>query len=145
MTHRVAGINEETPERYMEISSQLATERKIGSGQWVRVVSRYGNVKVKVLVTDRVFGKEVYLPLTSKEGPVNALTGSFTDEPTHTPAYKETSVRMEVLPSIGSNPLKPINFRYSGKPTPQMGVDVERKWKRSDYKMPGTEALVQIK
>jgi formate dehydrogenase major subunit len=145
MTYRVAGIQEETPERYMEISSQLATERKINSGQWVRVVSRYGNVKVKVLVTDRVFGKEVYLPLTSKEGPVNALTGSYTDEPTHTPAYKETSVRMEVLPSIGSNPLKPINFRYSGKPTPQNGVEVERKWKRSDYKMPGTEALVQIK
>jgi len=85
------------------------------------------------------------LPLTSKEGPVNALTGSYTDTPTHTPAYKETSVRMEILPSCGSNPLKPLNFRYSGKPTPQPGVEVERKWKRADYKMPGTEALVQIR
>jgi len=145
MTYRVSGIQEETPERYIEISSQLAAERKIGSGQWVRVISRYGAVKVKVLVTDRVFGKEVYLPLTSKEGPVNALTGSYTDTPTHTPAYKETSVRMEILPSCGTNPLKPLNFRYSGKHTPQPGVEVERKWKRSDYKMPGTRELVQIR
>ena len=53
-------------------------------------------------------------------------------------------MRMNVLPEQGSNPLHPINFRFSGKPTPQNGVEVERKWKRSDYRMPGTEALVQI-
>jgi formate dehydrogenase major subunit len=41
--------------------------------------------------------------------------------------------------------LKPLNFRYSGKPTPQAGVEVERKWKRADYKMPGTRELVQIR
>jgi formate dehydrogenase major subunit len=45
----------------------------------------------------------------------------------------------------GENPLRPINFRYSGKPTPQQGVEVERKWKRADYRMPGAApALVQI-
>jgi formate dehydrogenase major subunit len=49
-----------------------------------------------------------------------------------------------VLPDQGSNPLKALNPRYSGKPTPQMSVEVERKWKRSDYRMPGTEKLVQI-
>jgi formate dehydrogenase major subunit len=49
-----------------------------------------------------------------------------------------------VLPEQGSNPLKSLNPRYSGKPTPQMGVEVERKWKRSDYRMPGMEKLVQI-
>jgi formate dehydrogenase major subunit len=52
---------------------------------------------------------------------------------------------MQVLPEKGSNPLKPLNFRYSGKPTPQMGVEVERKWKRADYQMPGSTKLVQIK
>ena len=99
---------------------------------------------IKVLVTTRVTGKQVFLPLLSQEGPVNVLTGSQTDSATNTPAFKETSVRMQVLPERGDNPLKKLNFRYSGKPTPQSGVEVERKWKRADYQMPGAPKLVQI-
>jgi formate dehydrogenase major subunit len=144
MTYRVPGIREETPERYLEISEDLAKERGIESGRWVRVTSRHGSLVIKVLVTHRVFGKQVYLPLLSQEGPVNVLTGSHADEATNTPAFKETAVKIKVLSEQGSNPLKPLNPRYSGKPTPQMGVEVERKWQRKDYRMPGTEKLVQI-
>ena len=68
-------------------------------------------------------------------------TGSYTDKATHTPAYKETSVRMRVLhPARRSRPKSPLpknNSRF-GHPTPQKGVEVERKWKRGDYTMPGT-------
>lgn len=144
MTYRVSGIQEETPERYLEISEDLAKERDIKSGRWVRVTSRHGSLVIKVLVTTRVFGKQVYLPLLSREGPVNILTGSHADAATNTPAFKETAVRIKVLPDQGSNPLKPLNFRFSGKPTPQTGVEVERKWKRKDYRMPGMENMVQI-
>ncbi|WP_263355201.1 formate dehydrogenase subunit alpha [Acidicapsa acidisoli] len=145
MTKRVSGIHEETPERYLEISEELARERDIESGQWVRVTSRHGTLKIKVLVAKRVVGQQVYLGLYSpNEGPINILTGSHADNATNTPAYKETAVRIEVLPEKGSNPLKPLNPRFSGKPTPQNGVEVERKWARKDYRMPGTQALVQI-
>jgi formate dehydrogenase major subunit len=144
MTYRVNGIREETPERYLEISEELAKERDIESGRWVRVTSRHGSLVIKVLVTTRVHGKQVYLPLLSREGPINILTGSQADPATNTPAFKETAVKIRVLPEQGTNPLKPLNFRYSGKPTPQTGVEVERKWKRKDYRMPGTDALVQI-
>ncbi len=99
---------------------------------------------MKALVTDRVFGKQVYLPLSSQEGPINVLTGSQTDAATNTPAYKETAIKLEVLHEQGSNPLKILSFRFNGHPTPQPGVEVERKWKRSDYRMPGTEPLVHI-
>jgi formate dehydrogenase major subunit len=145
MTYRVNGIREETPERFLEISSELATERNIESGRWVRVISRHGSLVIKVLVTDRVHGKQVYLPLFSREGPINILTGSHADQATNTPAFKETAVKIQPLPDKGNNPLKPLNFRYSGKPTPQLGVEVERKWERKDYRMPGTENLVQIR
>jgi len=73
---------------------------------------------------------------------VNRLTGSHTDLITHTPAYKEASVHLEVLNESGKNPLPPTNSRF-GHPTPQKGVEVERKWKRTDYRQPGRE-LVQI-
>jgi len=104
-------------------------------------VSRYGALKSKVLVTDRVEAKQVYLPLTAH---VNLLSGNHVDPATHTPAYKETAVKMKILPERGDNPLRPLNFRYSGKRTPQAGVEVERKWKRADYHFPGETSLVQI-
>jgi formate dehydrogenase major subunit len=142
MTYRVAGVREETPNRFLEVSPELAEARGIATGQWVDVTSRHGEIRTQVLVTDRVNGNQVYMPLNSPEKPVNLLTGSFTDRTTHTPAYKETPVKMKVLPWRGENPLPRINFRY-GKPTPQHGVEVERKWKRADYRMPGN-GLVQI-
>jgi formate dehydrogenase major subunit len=144
MTHRVSGIHLENPERYLEISPALAKERGVQSGRWVRLTSRYGSLQLKVLVTDRVQRNQVFLPLTTQDGPVNILTGSHVDPVTHTPAFKEVAVRMKVLPDLGINPLKPLNFRFSGKRTPQPGVEVERKWRRKDYQFPGTNGLVQI-
>ena len=146
MTFRSKGIMEETPNTWVEISPELAADRGIKTGRWVRLRSKYGQIKVQVLVSDRVEGKQIYLPLNSSEQPVNRLTGAGIDRATHTPAYKETTVQMIPLDEQGANPLPRINFRY-GHPTPQNGVEVERKWQRSDYRLPGTapdDKLVQI-
>jgi formate dehydrogenase major subunit len=98
---------------------------------------------VRALVTDRVSGRELYMPMNSTESPVNRLTSSITDPVTHTPAFKETSVHMQILPEVGESPLPRVNPRF-GHPTPQVGVEVERKWKRPDYHLPGSQ-LVQIR
>ena len=146
MTYRSEGICEIAPTNFLEVSPELADERGIQTGQWVRVVSQHGFLKLQALVTDRVHGKQLYLPMNSVEEPVNRLTGSNTDRATHTPAFKETAVRIEVLSEQGSSPLPRINFRF-GTPTPQAGVEVERKWKRKDYVLPGIspdDKLVQI-
>ena len=142
MTNRVDGIREKVPSVFVEVSPGLARERGIQSGTWVRVTSRYEKVRVRALVTDRVHGKELFMTMNSAKNAVNFLTSSHTDAITHTPAYKETAVRLEVLPDIGENPLPRINSRF-GHPTPQHGVEVERKWKGPDYQMPG-QKLVQI-
>jgi formate dehydrogenase major subunit len=140
LTYRAAGIREKTPDTWVEVSRALAEERGLQSGTWVRLISRYGQVRVRALVTDRVTGHELYMPMNSSERVVNRLTSSHTDAATDTPAYKETSVHMDVLPEIGESPLPRINFRF-GRPTPQNGVEVERKWKRPDYRIPGTQFL----
>jgi len=142
MTYRSEGIREKTPDTFVEVSPELAEERGIQSGTWVQLTSRYGQVRVRALVTDRVHGKQLYMPMNSVESPVNRLTSSYTDSVTHTPAYKEASVHLRVLPEVGESPLPRINYRF-GHPTPQHGVEVERKWKRPDYRMPGN-GLVQI-
>src|SRR5580698_2266556 len=154
LTYRSEGIREKTPCTFVEVSPDLAGERGIESGSWVQLTSRYGKVRVQALVTDRVQGNELYMPMNSLDAldeAVNRLTSSHTDKATHTPAYKETSVQMKVLPQAGgvpvSSPLPRTNSRF-GHPTPQRGVEVERKWKRADYRMPGAQPehpLVQIK
>jgi formate dehydrogenase major subunit len=68
------------------------------------------------------------------------VTISYTDAVTDTPAYKEASVRMVVLDEVGKSPLPKGNSRFH-HPTPQRGVEVERKWKRLDYEMPKGEPV----
>ncbi len=146
MSYRIPGIREITPEVFVEVSPELAAERGLESGQFVQLESPYGFVRVKVLVTHRVQGKQMYMPLNSISEPVNKLTSSHLDRATHTPAYKELSVKMTVLPEKGPSPLPRENFRF-GTRTPQDGVDVAARRSRADYHVPGTRSqdkLVQI-
>jgi formate dehydrogenase major subunit len=139
LTRKSHGIDEKVPYAFVEISPELAKERGVQSGSWVQLVSPYGKLRIRALVTERVTGKELYMPMNSPESP-NYLTSSHTDTVTHTPAYKEASVRMVVLDEVGESPLPKVNSRF-GHPTPQRGVDVERKWKRIDYEMPKGEPV----
>jgi len=140
LTYRTEGIREKTPSVFVEVSPELAEERGLQSGTWVQLVSRYGQVRVQALVTDRVQGRELYMPMNSTENPVNRLTSSHTDPATNTPAYKESSVHLRVLGEVGLSPLPRTNPRF-GHPTPQQGVEVERKWKRPDYRPPGGQPV----
>jgi formate dehydrogenase major subunit len=147
MTYRTKGIARMTPINFIEVSPEEAKSRGVETGTVVHLRSQYGEATLPVLVTDRVEGKQLYMPLNSVLQPVNRLTGSEVDRATHTPAYKEISVAMTVVQPTGPNPLPRENFR-NGKRTPQTGVEVERKWKQPGYKLPGespNDKLVQIK
>ncbi|MDP9174963.1 MAG: formate dehydrogenase subunit alpha [Planctomycetota bacterium] len=143
LTYRAEGIREKVPDNWVEVSLELAGEREIQSGTLVQLTSRHGQLRVRALVTDRVHGRELYMPMNSTDAPVNRLTGSHADPVTHTPAFKETAVNMRVLAPVGESPLPRDNSRF-GHPTPQRGVEVERKWNRPDYTVPGS-GLVQIR
>ena len=135
MTYPSAGIEEKVPNTFVELSPDLAQERNIESGDWVRLTSPRGHVRVQALVTERVQGNEMYMPMNSSGQPVNLLTSSKVDRVSDTPAYKELAVRMEKLGESGASPLPRHNPRY-GNPTPQDGVEVKRKWERGDYVFP---------
>ena len=143
MTYNVPGLREITPDTFLEVSPELAAERNLQDGMLMEVRSRVGWVRVRVLVTDRVQGNQLYMPVNTHEFPANRLTPSDTDRATHTPAYKEVTVEMRPLQQEES-PLPRRNFRF-GHPTPQNGVEVERKWNRPDYRLPGSQPLIKIK
>ena len=100
------------PEFFVEISPELAKEKKISNGQWVRVWSNRGSVKGKAVVTKRiptlkVDGKTVHtvgMPIhygfigeTKKAIGVNSLTPYVGDANTNTPEYKAFLVDIEPL------------------------------------------------
>jgi formate dehydrogenase major subunit len=134
MTYKSKGISKKVPREWLEVSPELAQARGIESGALVRLTSPYGQVKVRVEVTARVQGNELYLTMNTAddEAAVNYLTSSYHDRITHTPNFKEMGVNMEVLEAAGEPPIPRNNHRF-GNRVPQIGVRVEDKWKRSDY------------
>lgn len=135
MTSRVPGIHKKVPDSFVEVSPELAKERGIEDGTLVRIISPYGRVKLRAVITDRVKEKQIYIPLLSAkdEETVNMLTSSDHDTVTFTPAYKEMRVKMEIIEFTGKSPIMKGNFRL-GHPNPQPGVNVEKKWAREDYR-----------
>lgn len=134
MTKKSAGILSKMSEVFVEISPELAMERNVKDGGLVELASPFGKIKVPALITDRVTGNELYLPMhaTVNEEAINILTGTATDLYTCTPAYKQTRVKMRVLREKGNRPLPASNPRNK-KRHPQNGVEVQQKWQRKQY------------
>jgi formate dehydrogenase major subunit len=137
LTDETAGIVFKIDRSFVEVSPELATERGVKAGSIVRLVSRRGAIKVSVEVTDRVQGKQMYMPMHGRKNieAINVLTSFESDKDTDTPAYKELAVKMEVLSVEGHPPLKANNQR-NATPNPVSGVQVNQKWQREDYKRP---------
>ena len=131
MTGHSPGLRAKVPDAFLEISAELAQERGIENGTWVRIVSRRGAIKVRAQISDRVHGRELYLPMNSRTEPVNRLTGDHVDKDTDTPAFKELAVYLEVLQ--GDKPVLGRNHHRFGHPTPRSGVEARRKRQRDDY------------
>jgi formate dehydrogenase major subunit len=100
------------PEFFVEISEELAKEKGIKHGGWVKVWSKRGSVKGKAVVTKRmkplkIDGKTVYqvgLPInfgfigeTKKAAPVNVLTPNVGDANAQTPEFKAFLVDIEPI------------------------------------------------
>ena len=156
LTLRSAGLTQLVPDTYAEMSRRTAEDHGgLATGDWVRLISRRGEITVRVLLSEEVADGELWVPMQAAE--INLLTSNVVDPDSHTPAYKEIAVRLERTDGPqelrgGSRkgadrarkgardqeadpqgpPLPRHHHRY-GSPTPQVGVQVERKWQRDDY------------
>ncbi len=159
MTLRSEGLSRIEPDTYVEMTRQTALDQGgLKTGDWVKLISRRGEITARILLSDEVADGEVYVPMQAVE--LNRLTSNQTDPDSHTPAYKEIAARLERvdgpierrggqregadrarkgardLPGDpAGSPLPPHHHRY-GHPTPQDGVLVEDKWAREDYVAP---------
>ncbi len=138
MTYRNDGFREKIADAFVEVHPDMARAQGLESGDWVRLTSRRGSLKTRVVVSEEVRDGEMYMPICSSDERVNVLTASVADPDSDTPAYKEVAVKLEKLGEKGDSPVPRTNPRY-GNPTPQDGVEVGRKWRRPDYVFPPTD------
>jgi formate dehydrogenase major subunit len=102
---------------FVEIGEELAKEKNIKTGSMVRVWSKRGSIKAKVVVTKRIFpikcdGKPVhivgiplhwgFMGLTKKGFGPNMLTPYVGDANIETPEYKAFLVDIEPIPGAVS-------------------------------------------
>ena len=125
-----------SPNWFVEISPQLAQARGLQEGEWVALTSRRGTLEVPVVVTDRVAGNVLFIPIHHGKPGVNGLTGEHHDPDVNTPAYKELAVSMTKLTRTPQpNPIPRHNFRH-GQRTPLDHLPIEQKWQQEGYVEP---------
>ncbi|NIG34029.1 formate dehydrogenase subunit alpha [Pantoea sp. ICBG 828] len=125
-----------SPNWFVEISPQLAQERQLQQGDWVELRSRRGSVEVPVVVTERMAGNVLFIPIHHGKPGVNGLTGEHHDPDVNTPAYKEIAVTMRKLAHAPQpHPIPLHNFRH-GQRTPLDHLPVEQKWQQPEYRLP---------
>ena len=97
MTRRTALLDKESPECYIELNPEDADKFGVNGAGDVKVISRRGEIKVKVFKTDRVPPGVVFIPFHFAEAAANALTNPALDPIAKIPEYKVCAVRLEAL------------------------------------------------
>ena len=94
MTRR-SKLDDIYPEALVEIHPEDALNIKVASEDWVKLRSRRGEIKVKVLVTERSPQGLVFLPFHFAEAAANILTLDARDPQAKIPDYKVCAVAVE--------------------------------------------------
>ena len=82
-------------EELIEISPDDAKKLKVEDGDYVKVSSRRGEVKVKAKVTNRSQKGNVFMTFHHADALTNILTSEHKDPITGTPEYKACAVKIE--------------------------------------------------
>jgi predicted molibdopterin-dependent oxidoreductase YjgC len=103
MSRRVTGILELVPEELIEISPEDAKRLEINDGDWVKVSSRRGKIKVKAKVTNRSQKGNVFMTFHFPDALSNFLTSEHRDPIAGTPEYKSCAVKIEKMEKVRSH------------------------------------------
>jgi predicted molibdopterin-dependent oxidoreductase YjgC len=99
MTMREEGVTQKQEDPFVEISRDDASNLGVEEGDWVRLVSRRGQIEARAALGDRVYPGLVWMALHFAESRVNLLTNDVGDSLIGIPEYKVCAVRIE---SVGS-------------------------------------------
>ena len=95
MTMREDGITDKQLAPFVEIAREDASALGVAEGEWVRLVSRRGDIRARARLSKRVYPGLVWMALHFAEARVNRLTHDVGDPLIGTPEYKVFAVRLE--------------------------------------------------
>jgi len=99
MTMREEGVTQKQEDPFVEIHPEDAIALGVEHGDWVRLVSRRGELEARASLTERVYPGLVWMALHFAQAKVNWLTHDVGDPLIGTPEYKTSAVRVEPLGS----------------------------------------------
>ncbi len=102
MTMREEGVVQKQEDPFVEMNHEDAVALGIAHGDWVRLVSRRGELEARASVDDRVHPGLVWMALHFAQAKVNWLTHDVGDPLIGTPEYKVCAVRVEPLAATRS-------------------------------------------
>jgi formate dehydrogenase major subunit len=97
MTRRAKALDAIAPEALLEMTPEDMADLGITSGEYVRVCSRRGEVRVKAISSHKPAHGSVFLPFHFKEAAANLLTIDALDPYGKIPEFKFCAVRVEKL------------------------------------------------
>ena len=97
MTMREDGITQKQEDPFIEMSAEDASNLGVSDGEWVRLVSRRGQIESRVALSEKVYPGLVWMALHFAEQRVNLLTNDVTDSLIGIPEYKVCAIRIEPL------------------------------------------------
>jgi len=94
MTRKTDGLNERSPESFVEISQNDAETYDIQDGSMVTVSSRRGDISVRVKISEKALQGTVFMPFHFAEAAANKLTNAALDPVSKIPEYKVCAIKL---------------------------------------------------
>jgi predicted molibdopterin-dependent oxidoreductase YjgC len=95
MTMREEGVTQKQEDPFVEMHPEDAQALGVEDGEWVRLVSRRGELEARARIGERVYPGLVWMALHFAQAKVNWLTHDVGDPLIGTPEYKTSAVRVE--------------------------------------------------
>jgi formate dehydrogenase major subunit len=95
MSMRTDGLNQLSPECFVEISAGDAARYELKNGQGIKVTSRRGAVKAKTKISRKAVDGTVFIPFHWAAAAANELTHAALDPVAKIPEFKVCAVRIE--------------------------------------------------
>ncbi|MCG8565567.1 MAG: hypothetical protein MI747_10855 [Desulfobacterales bacterium] len=94
-----AGLNQLSPECFVEISAGDAAKLGLGTGDMVDVSSRRGKISARLEISDKAVDGTVFIPFHFANAAANELTNAKLDPTSKIPELKVCAIKIEPTPA----------------------------------------------
>ncbi len=95
MTGKVQGLNDMSPESFVEVNPDAARKLSIVEGDKVKVSTRRGTIVATAKVTSKLKENVIFVPFHFADGAANVLTNPVLDPIAKIPEYKSCAAKLE--------------------------------------------------